>query len=392
MATLIERQIDDWEKRGVIEAATAQALRADIGASLAGGTGEREARSARRFSFAQVIAFFAALAFSAAVLLLIAANWDLIPRLVRVGGVMALIFAGFLGGVWARSRFSVRAYLVEEACYLVAGAAFVGGVALVAQMYHISGDERDAALTYALALGLSGFAVRSIVLVTGGLAFLTGWHLTGGHAANLLSLHFLVFAAGVGAVWLFAAARGVGWLRWAAGGALLLGLLPFAWETLKWLADLYDSIPETVRAVFWVCVWLAATAGLAIEKWRPGWLPLFRRRLGTFFVGGLLADGFLHAELDSDRGLLVAASMTIIFVVLALFAHGREHRVLRYVCYVIFVMEVLIVYGETVFSILGTFGFLLAVSVLLAAIAFIVYRFERRIARRSALAGGAGDA
>jgi uncharacterized membrane protein len=104
MATLIERQIDDWEKRGVIDAHVATALRGDIGATLAAGERKGTPKAARRFSFFQVVAFFAAISLAAAILIFIAANWDYVPRIARAGGVMAVIVAGYLGGALVRIR------------------------------------------------------------------------------------------------------------------------------------------------------------------------------------------------------------------------------------------------------------------------------------------------
>jgi len=109
------------------------------------------------------------------------------------------------------------------------------------------------------------------------------------------------------------------------------------------------------------------------------------------FALGLVAIVFLHGELgDEDAGLVVAAVIGILFSVVALYIHGRDWRAVRYISYVLFVGEILLVYGETVFSMLGTSGFFLVLAVVLTLVAIIVYRLERRM--RKPRVKEAGDA
>lgn len=397
MATLIERQIEDWEKRGVVDAETARKLREDVGASQAVSKNGAQAKPARHFSFFQVVAFFAAISIGAAILLFIAANWEAIPRLARAMGAVAIIFAAFVAGALVNRRQGLRMRLVEEACYVVAGAAFMGGVALVGQMYHLSGDIQDTALLYALALGLSGFAVRSLALVAVAGGWITFWQVNGPEAGNLLSLQFLVFAIVISLGVAFATSMKSVWLRRGFYAAGVIGLLPFVGEVLEWLVERYEDIPESVRDVFWILVWLLSLAGLMLERWRPGilrGLPLMGSpRIGALFIAGLVAIAFLHGEFDGDAGLILASGMAVLFVLGVLYAHGRDNRLIRYVCYALFAGEVLVVYGETVYSLLGTSGFFLVLGLVLAAIAFVVHRLERRWRRKAAGAGKeAGDA
>ena len=112
-------------------------------------------------------------------------------------------------------------------------------------------------------------------------------------------------------------------------------------------------------------------------------------RVGALFFAGIVSIAFLHGELGGDAGLIAASSMAIVFVLAALYAHGRDNRVIRYICYVLFAGEVLLVYGETVYSMLGTSGFFLVLGLALAGIALVVYRLERRWKRKK---GEAADA
>ncbi|MCI5073770.1 DUF2157 domain-containing protein [Oricola sp.] len=396
MATFIDRQIDDWEKRGVIDAQTALKLREDVGAGLSRANGTSAAKSARRFSFFQVVAFFAAISLAAAVLIFIAANWEYVPRLVRAIGVMVIMAVGYVGGALVNRRYGVRRGLVEEACYLVGGAAFVGGVALIGQMYHISGDAREAALLYAAGLGLSGFAMRSRALVAVAAGWMLYWHLDGPDADNLLSLQFVIFAAAVVVGIAFATIMKAVWLRRFLYIVGIVGLLPFVGQflddVLEFLVDVYESIPETIRVLGWLALLALMSLAMLFARLKPasaGGAPLVSGRgAGATFALGLIALAFLHGELQSDGGLILASSLAVVFVLVALFAHGRDRRVIRYISYVIFVGEIFVVYGSTVYSMLGTSGFFLALGLVLAVIAFAVYRLERLWKARKAREAG----
>ncbi|MAZ16501.1 MAG: hypothetical protein CL535_09260 [Ahrensia sp.] len=385
MATLIERQIDDWEKRGVIDADVASALRGDIGATLAAGERKGTPKASRRFSFFQVVAFFAAISIAAAILIFIAANWDYVPRIARAGGVMALIVAGYLGGALVNARYGLRRRIIEEACYLLGGAAFVGGVALIGQMYHISGDERDAALLYAAGLGFSGFAVRSLALAAAAAGWMVYWQIDGPNADTILSLEFLLFAVSIGAGIGFASFMKSAWLRRIYYVAGVIGVLPiignYLLEALEWLAGTYDAIPVNLRISVWLFVLLAAALALVVGRFRPtlfSGVPVFSsRRAGRQFALGLLAIAFLHGELSDDAGLIVVSSLSVLYVLIALYCYGRDRQAIRYISYVVFAGEILVVYGETVYSMLGTSGFFLALGLVLAVVAFAVYRLER---------------
>ena len=62
----------------------------------------------------------AALLFAAAVLILVAANWEAIPRLGRVGALFALIAGSYLGGAFLHLRGHAA---FGDAAWLVAAAA-----------------------------------------------------------------------------------------------------------------------------------------------------------------------------------------------------------------------------------------------------------------------------
>lgn len=397
MSNLIERQIKDWQNRGVIDASVADVLRKDINSFSANIPQKSNAKMrtpVRRFSFFQILIVFAAISFAAGVALLIASNWEAIPRLVRTAGVLSIIALGLLSGVFVHGRFGTKSKYAEEACYLIAGGAFLSAVALVAQMYHISGDERSAALLYTAGLGFGALAVRSLVLTGGALFFWVTWHLSSPDAGNIFSLPFWVFYAALCAVLLISLLLKSKRATWVVLFAALAGLLPLAAEVVQFFADVawwvlerffdgvewFYNLPDQNRLITW-CVLLAAMCfGLMLpdakKERKAGFLR--RHRVGLCFTIGCIALIALHEFVDQGSVSFAIAALVIGFVLLTLYRHGKEHRLVRYCCYAVFLVEVFFLYTVTISSMISTSGFLMLLAVFLIGVATFVYRLEKR--------------
>lgn len=401
LSSLIERQIIDWQKRGIIDANVSASLLADIDSHAgkkAHVSGNSARTSIRRFSFFQVLIVFAAISFAAGIALLIASNWEAIPRLVRAGGILAIVAIGLLGGVFVHGRFGAKSKYAEEACYLIAGGAYLSAVALVAQMYHISGDERSAALLYAAGLGFGALAVRSLVLTGGALFFWATWHLNGPDASNLLSLPFWVYYAALAAAFLVALLLNSKWAKLMILIAAAAGLLPIAWDVTWWLVErLFDglewffNLPDIVRIIVWGGMLAAACIGIMLPDTKDAQNKhVFKRlRVGLSFVAGCIALFALHEF--GDEGLLSfgLAGMVIAFVLFTLFRHGKTHTAVRYCCYAVFLMEVFYLYSDTISSMVSTSGFLILLAVFLIVVATFVYRLEKRFSAAKNAEGAA---
>ncbi len=374
------QQIEDWRNRGVISDAVALTLRSDLAAgALQGGLQAPERQN--RFSFLQVLAVFAGISFAAAILVFISANWEAIPRLVRVAGIFAVILAGFAGGALAHNRGGRYGRLVEEAFYLVGGAGFVGGIALVGQMYHLSGELADAMLVYGAGLGIAGLLVRSPVLGMLAVGALAWWHVNLTDAADLISLHALFFVAAMAVAFVAARAGRHRWLQRAVVVALVAGLSPSIWRVLEAIGDIYDTLPNMVQAGFWIVLFAAGIAMLSVTrrgKIAAGWVG---PRLG--FAVSLFALFGMHLEADTLFPVAVAGLAGVGLALVVLFWHGAASRGLRFAGYALFVAEVLWLYGVTVYSLLGTAGFFFVLGLALAGGALAIYGFEKRIAARN---------
>ena len=83
----VKRDIARWVEQGLIAPALAGQLVRDV-----------EPNERKSLSFGSVLAMMAALLFAAAILVLVAANWEAFPRLARVAALFAAILAGYVGG------------------------------------------------------------------------------------------------------------------------------------------------------------------------------------------------------------------------------------------------------------------------------------------------------
>ncbi|MEL6819931.1 MAG: DUF2157 domain-containing protein [Pseudomonadota bacterium] len=388
MRNRIERQINDWLKRGVVDEATADVLIADVRQSAS--VSDDQQTQKQGFSFFKVLVGFAALSFVAGILLFIAANWDAIPRLAKVAGIAALIVGGFLSGSLLRTTAYARqaaggsvryAAFLEEVLYTIGGSAYVGGVALVGQMYHLPGSLDKAMFGFAVGLTVSGALVRSRMVILGALVCAVWWYLGSNSPANLFSVNFVLFAGMAAAGMFTAQLRQDRLLRRACFLALLLGFGPFVFTVLDAVFDAYRELPLFVKLLLWHALLLASVAMMWLHRYRSESVPVFAMRflgVGRSFVLGLVAVMMLHFVWSESLLLIVPIGYGVVFSVFSLVVHGANHRLLRYAAYMVFVVEIAILFGDTIIGLLNSSVVLIVLSAVLAALAYFFYRIERR--------------
>ena len=160
-ADKVKADIARWSREGLVGQELASRLSEDI-----------ERVHGRGIGFGHILAIMAALLFAAAVLILVAANWEAIPRLGRVGALFALIAGGYLGGAFLHLRGHAA---FGDAAWLVAAAAFGGSIALIGQMYHMSGDEAQAILVWCAGTALAAAVLRSATLTVAAVGLAIAW-------------------------------------------------------------------------------------------------------------------------------------------------------------------------------------------------------------------------
>ncbi|TIL65515.1 DUF2157 domain-containing protein [Mesorhizobium sp.] len=354
----VRADIARWLQADLIDASTADALRRDV-----------EANERKSLSFGSILAMMAALLFGAAVLIFVAANWEAIPRLARVAGLFAIIFAGYVGGAVLKTRDHAA---IGEAFWIVAAAAFGGSIALIGQMYHLSGDEASALITWGAGTALAAVALRSNPLTVASVGIADAWLFLRGFdyfRRTEFPHHFVVMA-----IVLFAISF---WTRSQAARHLIVLSVIFY---LVLLFTEYDTLQVAVPLIvvsallFAAAIFAAAPVDGVLQL--GGRLPL-HALIG--FLTGLAMIQFELAGESNNGGFGIASAVALAGIVAAIVLGGRESRGLRWVAYAGFAFELAIIYVVMLQSMLDTAGFFLAAAVLLGLLALVILRVEKRM-------------
>ena len=119
----LDEASSEWVAEGLITAEVRQRLL------------ERHPVVPGRSRVVAILAGIGGLTLAAGILLLVAANWEAIPRYGKLGGAATVMTAAFALGYWVRFGRGLRR--TGEAIILVGSGAFLGNLALVSQQYHI---------------------------------------------------------------------------------------------------------------------------------------------------------------------------------------------------------------------------------------------------------------
>jgi uncharacterized membrane protein len=350
------RDIERWVATGLIDRATADRLYADL------------ANRPGRFGLGAVLGVLGAVLLGAALLTLVASNWDAIPRLARVALILLVIASGYLGGAWRANKGDE---VFSSVLYLIAAAAFGGGIALVAQMYHLSGDAASAALVWCLGTLAAGF-----LLVSGNLAAMAG----------LIGIFYLVMVADESSwhsahyYWIVpllalgvAAAARLTHTRLALHAAAWLILGYFILIRIEHNAEYLDYVFAIAgAAAFFALVYFEEIADR---------LTHFARALQFYALAGAFTGlAAIQFQLlnDNTGGTILLGIAIIGLAIAALAVKGRDHGQVRAIAYIAFALEVLYLAYATVGSLIGTSLFFFLIGIFVIFLAFLVVRLERR--------------
>jgi uncharacterized membrane protein len=358
----VRQDIARWAQAGLIDGSTADMLARDI-----------ESRERKSLSFGFILAMMAALLFGAAILIFVAANWEAFPRLMRVCMLFFVILAGYVGGAVLKTRDHAA---FGEAAWIVAAAAFGGSIALIGQMYHLSGDEASAMVTWGAGTALAAAALRSNPLTVVAVGIADAWlfmKITGsfGIFRGVEFPHFFLFMAFVLFVLSF-------WSRSRAARHLIILSVIFYAALLAIDHDMLQvslGLAAVSAAAFAASV-LAAGPVEAIVR-LGGRLPL--HAVIGFLTGMAMVQFELAGESSYDGGFAIASAVTLAGIAAAIVLAGRDSRGLRWIAYAGFAFELAIIYVVMLQSMLGTAGFFLAAAVLLGILALVIIRIERRM-------------
>jgi len=131
----LEADLVKWVAGGVISGDAAQSIR----------TARFDAEAASRLP--AIFAMLGALMLAASVSAFVAANWQEIPRTVRLAGILIIIAGCFFPALLVERRGMPRG---ADAAITLATLCFGAGVALVGQMYHLPADWPAGAMLIAI--------------------------------------------------------------------------------------------------------------------------------------------------------------------------------------------------------------------------------------------------
>lgn len=362
----LARDLDRWVDMGLIEAPAARRL-----------LEEYDGRSSS-FSIGSALMVLAAVLISASLLLLIAANWNEFPRLMKIGGILGLIWLFHLSAAIASWRGATR---LAGALLILGCASFGGGIALVGQLYHVSGDASDAMLVWLAVTIVSAILFRSPALTAA--AGLLTWALFFYYLADYdfawTGIYpWAVIAGGVATLAL---------VWWTEAGRVRHLVYALALAFLQWLYFLHE-VPwiALVYLVVGTCLFV-----LLSQRVVPLPSVVQASAAPAFYALALavIGLGLLHLEYEGPAARAALAAVTVGITVLTLALAGRDNGAARYLAYLLFSLEVLYLSFVTIDSMLGTSGFFLLSGVVVALLAFVVIKLEKAFAARDVARGQA---
>lgn len=355
-----------WQQAGLIDAPTADSLARDI-----------EANERKSLSFGSILAMMAALLFGAAILIFVAANWDTVPRLARVLALFAVIVGGYIGGAVLKTRDHAA---IGEALWIVAAAAFGGSIALIGQMYHLSGDEASALVTWGTGTALAAVMLRSNPLTVASVGIADAWLFLRGFdyfSRSEFPHTFVVMATMLYAVSFWTRSQ-------PARHLIILSVLFYLVLLITNHGTLQVAIPLVIVSALLFAASVLAPDPVDRIVQLGGRLPL--HSLLGFLTGLSMMQFELADESTYNSGFAIASVIALAGIVAAIVLAGRESRGLRWLAYAGFAFELAIIYVVTLQSMLDTAGFFLAAAVLLGVLALVIIRVEKRM--KGPVAGG----
>ncbi|MBZ9653615.1 DUF2157 domain-containing protein [Phyllobacterium lublinensis] len=356
----VRKHIARWQRDGLIDAATAESLRKDVNSRSSG------------FGLGGILALLGAVLLGAAIVSLIAANWEAMPRLLRVALIMAVLFIGYVGGAWRESRGDG---IFSQALYLTAAMTFGAGIALVGQMYHLSGEASDAALLWVAGTMFAALMLRSPVLVSASVA-ITGYYMSCSLPASSGHFDYLWLVPVLGFI-----SAGLVWYTKGKAARHFIALLLISYVFVVRF-DLEQSGILWLAAILGGALFLVdALRHSALER-LTGWAEAIG---GYGFMMLLVALIFFQFDEFSEG---VANQVIIGFAILGcsiagLALSGHRNLAVRWSAYTVFSLEVLYLAFATIGTLIGTASFFLSAGVLVLLLATFVIRMERRLQKKS---------
>lgn len=346
----LERDLSRWREQGWIDDTGLQGIRGDLA--------ERE----RGIELSTTLAVLGAVLIGFATMSFVAANWQEMPRIARLGLLLILLWGcyGLAGGLLARGHAGFG-----HAAVLAGVGVFGASIMLVAQMYHIDGNPPDAVLTWAAGALLAGILLSSNPALALAMLLIGLWSAWQTSLTGAVHWPFLI---GWGAVAAALLAR-----RWPPGlhlGAIVLGI---------WIVSLGYLLLEgrahwVVAAIGLLICGLAIAAEQLPGLWRRIAPAALCYGLAIAYVG-LFAFKFFETRDAGTLALLSIATMALLLGAV-LWGWRSRHKAVVWLGYAGFSAEVLALYFVTIGTLLGTSFFFLVTGLIVIGLAWLAYRLH----------------
>jgi uncharacterized membrane protein len=414
--SILKTAVDDWQSRGLIDTTTAVTLSSDIG------------QTTSSFAFRNILILLAVICLGFAAMTFVAANWDEMTRLTRVG----IIFAAMWASWGASAVFLSRGQSWFAQIFTLGACAMFGaGIMLISQIYHIQGNPADAVWLWAIGTILAAGLTRSIPALCLSIALFFIWMnyewnffgrdfdlhfdfpiymaacaalaywMKTRFAAHLIVLATCYWALGIVFIQLdqkslmhFSIVLGTAfsvlslmlysdrvylWLRGFERAVAfyiigVLGVLVTAWHFIsiesrferEMFPLLFDFIPAAVIATAICCI----LAALAFRRKHENTYDLVATAIFAAITFGLIL--FAPGTNFTTEALMLAGSIWIIRM-----GWRIEYRPIAALGFIAFGGAMLLIYFETIGSLLGTSIFYLVAGVMLLTGVFLIPRLTK---------------
>ena len=348
----LSRDLDRWRSAGWITAEAQAAIHDDLD------------RRSHSVGLPGALAILAAVLIGFAVMSFVGANWQEMPRLMRLSLLTGAMWAAY---VLADQLFQRAMPAFGHAAVLLGCSVFGASIMLVSQMYHMDGNPPDAVLLWAAGTLLAGVLLRSNPALAFALVLFSVWGLWESMQRDEVFWPYLL-------PWALVAAA-CAWQRWHPGvhlsGLTLAGfmvILGYIW---------HDTQGHEFVVAAGTVMGLAAALGLA--RW-PALEPIWRGGLAyallTIFAG-LWALQFVRSP-QTEVFIVLAAFALVVTLAAIWWGLACPDRLALWLGYAGFSIEILGIYAKTIGSLLGSSVFFLSAGLIVAGLAYFAYRLLAR--------------
>ncbi len=348
----LDRDLVRWREAGWISPSGEASIRADL------------EKGVRALGLANSLAILGAVLIGFAAMSFVAANWQEMPRLLRLGLLFAGLWTSYgLAGVFAQRDMSG----FSHAAILLGVAIFGASIMLISQMYHMDGNPPDAVLAWAAGALLAGVVLKSNPALAAAMVLVAVWGTWEAGQRGEVFWPFLLPWAIVSAAFY--------WRHWRPGlhlsGLALTGFV----VSLGYL--LRDGHAHGLVVAIGLGVIGLAIAGERLRPDLSGLWPGAQSYGLVIAFAGLFALQFIESP-ELDTFILLAVLALALTIAAIFWGLKSANRGALWLGYVGFSFEILAVYWKTIGTLLNTSVFFLVAGLIVCALAAFAYRIHAR--------------